>query len=241
MKICLLTRSHLAEDPRLHAKLARSLSKAGHKVHIICRLESATDRIDEVIDGINYIGIPFTKLRKLDLQGTIKIAFTAVKLRADVYVGFEIRTLGIGLILKILRKIKLVYDCHEYWPEKIAEKLTPKHPALIDFLTSKLENWIARKSDIIWTVNRHLADRFRPFSKNVVVLPNYPTKELFGQNQQPDLDLAERFKNKQVLIYIGGMSEERGISVCLHVTKALKNIFLIFRCCFWDQSAPTIL
>jgi glycosyltransferase involved in cell wall biosynthesis len=127
-----------------------------------------------------------------------------------------------GWLLKVFQNSKLVYDCHEYWPEKIANLAPAIFQVTIKRIFRSIERFFSGRADIVWAVNEHLAQRFSGLSKPVIVLPNYPTMELFGRKHDPPTRLREQFKNKKVLIYIGGLTEVRGISACLQVTALLK-------------------
>jgi len=87
-----------------------------------------------------------------------------------------------------------------------------------------LERLSVRLVDCVVTVNEHLGARFRPDCDHVVVLPNYPSLEMFEDIESPPAELRARYAGKKVLMYVGGMGEARGVTACLHVMAHLHTL-----------------
>ncbi len=82
---------------------------------------------------------------------------------------------------------------------------------------------MAQRADVVWAVNEHLAARFRPHCEPVIVLPNYPLLETFEEIKSPPEELQARYAGKKVLLYVGGISQARGVTACLRVMAHLRH------------------
>lgn len=222
MKICLLTRSHQLKDSRIHGRIGFSLIGSGIKVIIICRVPMNSPRIFTKIDNIQYSAIPRSKLPKRDFIPTIQIFCEAWKANADVYVCFELRTLIMGLILKIFRGVKIVYDCHEYRPEKYSEIFIKSMREHMIYFLRTIERFLSKFCDSIWCVNEHLSQRFKYKDQLPVILPNYPNKNLFIDTPPLPGKVSSKYVKRKVICYVGGITEKRGITACLYTMFFLK-------------------
>ena len=121
MKICLLTRSHQPRDPRIHSRIARSLVKAKHDVSVVCRVPYDKHLLRQTIECVKYIGIPRPRTPRRDLLGILQIFREGWHVKAKIYICFELRTLLMGLTLKLFTGVGVIYDCHEYRPESYSD------------------------------------------------------------------------------------------------------------------------
>ena len=150
MKICLLTRSHQRQDSRIHGRIGLSLICSGIKVIIVCRGPKNCKQFYKKIGKIKYVAVPRSRLPQRDFLATIHIFMEALKAKADVYVCFELRTLIMGLILKIFKRVKVIYDCHEYRPETYGELFPrPMQKNMITFFCT-IERFLAKFCDYEW-------------------------------------------------------------------------------------------
>jgi glycosyltransferase involved in cell wall biosynthesis len=142
-----------------------------------------------------------------------------VKYRPDVIHCHEPDSLLIALLLKMtLKGVKVVYDCHEFHPEGFAEKLPGGARIMLQWLIKRIENFMASKVDAVITVNERLVERFKRHNNTVVLLPNYPPLSIFDSG----IRRTELFSSAEVrLIYIGGLTADRGI---FKMVEFLKNL-----------------
>ena len=223
MKICLLTRSHQALGPRLHHRLAHSLVSAGHQITIVCRVPRDASRLTEELDGVRYVGVPRPGTPRRDLKGTFQLFCQAWRVKAEAYICFEMRTLVMGLVFKLFNGAKVLYDCHEYRPEMYNRIFPAPLRDLAKRAIRNLERLMAQRADVVWAVNEHLAARFRPHCEPVIVLPNYPLLETFEEIKSPPEELQARYAGKKVLLYVGGISQARGVTASLRVMAHLRH------------------
>jgi glycosyltransferase involved in cell wall biosynthesis len=134
---------------------------------------------------------------------------------ADIYQFHHPDLIPAGLLLKLSGK-KVIYDTREFYPDKILSmrwiptKLRPTIStafALYERITSAV--W-----DHVIVADRYSARAFtgRPIS----VVPNYPLLTSVER-------VANKQHNKRKLIYVGGLSEERGLGVMLTVAELLRD------------------
>ena len=76
---------------------------------------------------------------------------------------------------------------------------------------------MASKCDCIITVNDILVNKFKNYNKNTVELPNYPRIR--------DENNCSADKNARGMVYIGGISEERGCSKIIKVLSSYNSKF----------------
>ena len=224
IQICLLTRSHYPSDPRIHSRFALSLARAGYEVVVICRIPNNQPRSVRIINNVKYVCVPRPSYAKLDFIKTLKLFNEAWRVKANIFICFEIRTLLMGLILKAAKRVKVIYDCHEYKAESYSGLLPIPLRETTTLLIYQAEKMLSKLCDCIWCVNSHISLRLRNRGKKPIVLPNYPSKELFANIQELPENISSKYKNRKVLIYAGGITEARGITACLYVLSRLKKM-----------------
>ena len=88
----------------------------------------------------------------------------------------------------------------------------------------KVERFLAKKADLIWCVNEHLAARLRFTGNRVIVLPNYPDIEMFRCVKKLPKELRDKYAKRKVLIYTGGITEKRGVTASIHMMAHLRQL-----------------
>jgi glycosyltransferase involved in cell wall biosynthesis len=196
------------------------------------------NRLFNTIEKVYYVGVPRSRYPKHDFIQTIKLFFEAWRVRTNIVICFELRTLIMGLILKFFKRVKLIYDCHEYRPERYST-FFPRFLSniAINFLM-KFEKLLANNSDFLWCVNMHLSDRLRPGRNHVIVLPNYPKNDFISNSEKLPVKILQRFNKKKIIIYAGGISESRGITACLFMISYLRHSIPNVYCIFLGTVSP---
>ena len=142
----------------------------------------------------------------------------------DVYHVHELDSLLVALILARLRDARVVYDCHEYHAEAVTENRIRARwlRTLVARLIGMAELAMAKASSLVIVVNDHLSLGFRGAGCRTITLPNYP---LLSQipSTKPSRDLASRYGGNTVLLYIGKLSPQRGITTALEVIAKLSE------------------
>ena len=211
MNICMLTSAHIPFDTRIFHKEAKSLSKFGHNVTIIApRVESRVEQAD----GIKIITIPRYKTKLLRRGITFfHLFFKGFKIKADVYHCHELDALLSGLLLKLFRGKKVIYDAHEPNSEWICSNLRHRSVVIATMLFPMLlvlEIILSRLSDVIITVTEPMRRKYLKIGGHpVVVVGNYPEVPFFSDLKPIKVDGI----NQQdiVIARIGGMHINTGI------------------------------
>jgi len=215
-KICILTSVHQAFDGRIFHKEAKSLAKAGYDVTLIAQHSK-----DEVVNGVKIVAVPepynrFYRVLKTD----IRILILAFKQKADIYHFHDPELMPIGLILKVFGK-KVIYDVHEDVPEQILSKYYIPHwqRKSLAILVRFIEQLVSKAFNYVITANDSTREKINRL-KNIITVKNFPI--LDGNANFHKRDVLKRV-NSPVLIYAGGLSEERGITQVVNALGCLNS------------------
>jgi glycosyltransferase involved in cell wall biosynthesis len=200
-KVCILTSVHSPFDTRIFHKQAKTLAKAGYEVALIAQHDK-----DEIVDGIKIVALPRPRNRFWRMLGTWRVFRLALKQKADIYHFHDPELLPTGLLLKLITQSRVIYDVHEDYPEAILTKhwlpSLARKPVACFF--NFLEKWAASQLDYTIAATDDIAGKFESKGK-VTTIKNYPILERFDSAFRRDIE-------RPTLIYVGGLSQTRGIS-----------------------------
>jgi glycosyltransferase involved in cell wall biosynthesis len=203
-KICILTSAHQPFDVRIFHKEAKSLVKAGYCVVLI-----AQHNKEEIVDGVRIVPLPKPRNRFERMTKVVwKLFRLALKERAAVYHFHDPELMPVGVGLKLFGK-KVIYDVHEDYQQKILSKewIGAKFRRVISFLMGFIEKMCSIPFDYIITADSHTKTKFK--KNKVDVMANFPPLA-FANGVEAD-EKEGPFK----VIYVGGISEDRGaIKIC---------------------------
>jgi glycosyltransferase involved in cell wall biosynthesis len=117
-------------DPRV-LREAKILTKMGFYVNIL-----AWDRECKWPKKEKYEKITIERIRLLSPYDKVIVAFLLpifwfysilklMKKKIDIIHCHDYDTMPIGLIIKYVKRVPLIYDSHEFYPGMVKEKLTP--------------------------------------------------------------------------------------------------------------------
>ncbi len=211
-KVCIVTSVHPALDTRIFHKQAHSLARAGYDVVLIAPGDG-----DKQVGGIDikYLKKPGSRLlRWFGFWRPLKLA---LKQRADIYHIHDPELLLMIPFLKALTGSKIIFDIHENVKHQIRNK--EWIPKRIRLIVAKLygfaERVFLRFCDTLVIAEDSYAQNYEAYS-DVICIHNYPII-----TSQPD-ELQER-RSYRRLIYVGGLSEARGILSILEAAKLVKR------------------
>jgi len=199
-----------ADDPRLFQKACRAEIASGYQVtQIVCH-----DR-DEIVDGVEIIAVPKPKGRFSSMAALPwKMFRKAIGRRGDIYIIQHPDLIPTGILLKLFCK-KVIYEPRERFPDKIPTmrwipaKMRPLARAAFagfEQMTSALWNHII-------VTDRYTAQAFS--GRPVSIVPNFPLLN--------PVERIEKRVGKRVLLYVGGITDERGLAVMLKIAELLEG------------------
>ncbi len=214
MKICHITSVHKRYDVRIFNKMCRSLANAGYDVTLLV----ADQLPDEVKDNVKIVSTGFKPKNRFDrfLNSGRNIICKAKELDCEIYHLHDPELLPVGLKLKKLGK-KVIFDSHEIYGKQIREKHYLgifRKPAA--WFYEKYEAYALRRLDAVIGVTPQMEENFSKFQKNIVLIANYPVLKDFSAL---DMTKTDTNKNAGAVIYAGGLTENRGITVLAEAIK----------------------
>lgn len=218
MTICIISNSHPTNDVRLYYKLARSLAKIAD-VHLICCSgvsNSGDNPYQETVNSESPLG------KLMDLY------HAAARHKPDIVLCVEPWTMWVGILLKRRFKCKLIFDVHEFYADAFAERFPYLLRPFARFFYLWAWRWLELRSDLTFAVNQELLRQVVPdahLPHKGLYLPNYPVKHVWDYNCDVPAGLLDLCSMSFDLIYIGGLTYDRGILKLLKVISRLKPDF----------------
>jgi glycosyltransferase involved in cell wall biosynthesis len=211
MRVCIITSVHPLYDTRIFYKQANSLVHNGYNVTIIAQHD-----ITENIDGIEVVPIPITRSRLLRPCNIFRVLILALKQRAGIYHFHDPELLLVIPFIKIFTRGKIIYDVHENvryailsknWIPRVLRKPASICYRLIEFLTFP---FIDR---VILAEDSYL--KSYGSGSRIAVIRNYQIL--------PFISSPREYISQPDIIYVGGITEGRGILEILESIKLLKD------------------
>lgn len=206
-KVCMITTDHSPFDDRIFYKEALSLKNAGYEVSVIGRTSS---NLHKSVHGIEVIGLKKGKGIKSNPIHWRVLAKESSRVDASVYHCHEPESFLVALYLRLFKGKKIVYDVHEYY-EDVVELVGLPLKTFLVFMLYVVEPLFCRYTSAIITADEGIAQRYRKYSDNVAPIFNFPTTEIFNHSDDDYEGIKEKYANNFLVIYVGGLSEERGI------------------------------
>lgn len=225
-KVAVLVFNNFTNDSRV-LKEAISLSKSNYVVEIIAHNDINLKKV-EYINEIKINRVSYLNRKKASAFNKIYAYFIyiwqAIKLakKADIIHCNDLNTLPISFLIKNLinRRIKVIYDAHEYETE--VNHLSKQSKKLMSFL----EKTLIKHVDQTITVSQSIAleyKRLYPFIETPKVVLNCPsqvdldkTKNLF----RPKFNISDE---QVIFLYQGSLSTGRGLETIIEAFKQTKN------------------
>ncbi len=232
MQIANLVFNDFTHDTRV-LKTAKTLANADYNVEVIAHGNKALSKEEQKenfkIRRFSYLDRKITSSILGKLKAYIKYAKQSIKhcKEFDVLHCNDLNTLPIATIIKLLhnKKLKIIYDAHEYETETIG--LSGIKKKIIYLVEKKLIKY----ADEVITVSNSIANEYSKLyniQKPKIVLNAPPYKQI----NKHDL-FREQFnidKNKNIFLYQGGLTKGRGIEILLEAFSQIqdKNNVIVF-------------
>lgn len=197
-RLLVVTSVHPSDDPRIREKHIRTLAEA-FDVTYATKPPAPSD-----LTGLRWRGLAGGRLRRW--LAALRIMLTA---RVDVIVFHDPELIPAGILVRLVRRIPVVFDLHENVP---AQMLTKESlPSMLRFpLAVAARFWIAwvdRTLEVTLAEDGYGA----LFRSERPVFPNYPDTAHF-----PTPDVGPR----SGVVYVGDVTEQRGALTLLEAVAA---------------------
>lgn len=217
MKICIVSNAHHTTDVRLYYKMALSLKKVG-EVYLICSSGVRNPHVNPrqiVVDT------------ESDWYALFLLYQQARKIKPDIVICVEPLTVFVGMALRRKLGCKVIFDVHEFYPDAFGEKFHAPFSWLAKLLYLGCERWLQQRADATTAVSDEILDQLIPRRQRdkAVTLPNYPVKNVWDYNCETPPEISTICEMNFDLIYIGGLTEDRGVFKILKSVSLLKQEF----------------
>jgi glycosyltransferase involved in cell wall biosynthesis len=150
--------------------------------------------------------------------------------RFDVYHAHDLNTLPAAWLCARRDHAKLVYDSHELYVERNRKE---KAHWLWKFYLRKLEGFLVRRCDAVYTVNQSLAAemarRYRISEPGVIM--NAPACFSKFEHAENNMQLREALSiapDYKILLYVGSITFNRGLEALIKSLVHLPDCYLVF-------------
>lgn len=219
--VCIVTSAHPSTDPRIFLKQAQSLVRAGYVVRLVAQ-HSRDEMVGDV--GVRALHRPRSRLTRV-LNLNWRAFRSALRERADVYHFHDPELIPWMLLLRLLRRVPIVYDVHEDYVTSVMQKGYLPKPARrpLAWVVRVLERVASRSFGVV-LAERYYAERF---PMGVTVL-NYPLVPESPSQKATGLACI----GTQRVLYTGNITEDRGALVhagLVHLFPDM-HVYLVGRC-----------
>ena len=224
-KICHCSILHKLDDSRIFYKECISLAKAGYNVTFI-----ANATVKKKFDELTYQGVNLQKLKYNNRVCNNLFLFVSIlKQRFKVVHFHDPELIVMGLILKLLGK-KVIYDVHENVRQDILYKiwLRPSLRVLLSKAVVFFELMANVFFNAIVSATPTIAQNFT--NKNTYVIRNLPPLKKRET-------VSEIKRDKNIIIYIGTLSEARGIKELIAAAGHLTGVAELRLLGGWNDEA----
>jgi len=209
MCVCFLSAKHPPLDKRVNDKEATSLAQHGFEVVHLAPHTGAAEWVQRHVRLITYAPPRSTFDRLLQLPRLYRLA---ASVDAACYHCNEVDSWLVGVLLKLMRGKKVVFDVHEHYPSMFAERLSPAWlqpcAAWIMRLGFRL---LALFTDRLVFAKKFISEDFTGFESKHVLVENFvPLAYKDVQHQEGGNRQKDDAKGGVRAIYLGSMERQRG-------------------------------
>jgi glycosyltransferase involved in cell wall biosynthesis len=208
--------SDLVTDQRVQ-KECNTFLKLGYEILLIGRKSKNDFGLNELPYKVVRLKNFFKGGPQMYLMFNTQLLFYLLFKRADILWANDLDTLLPNFLIARLKKIKLVYDSHEYFTMSVYKRTSRK-------IWQRLENFLFPKLKNVITVNDSIKKMYEEkYKVPITVIRNVPYKN--DLKSLGKIDIAEE---KKILIIQGaGINENRGAEEAVEMMQFLPDEFLL--------------
>jgi glycosyltransferase involved in cell wall biosynthesis len=220
VRICVLTSVHQPFDGRIFYRECTALAQAGYDVTLVAPAEFG----EEQREGITVLGVPRPARRWQRPLTWWRVYRRVRRLTPDVihFHDPELLLLVPLLRLRFGRRVKVVYDVHEYFVDSLASKhwIPVRLRPAVAGVARRMERRLVRDVDGLVLAVEGQRDLYPQARGPVAVVRNLPLARLFEEAvPSPALDMPGL-----KLVYAGLILPQRGIDTLLEALHRLRQV-----------------
>ena len=225
-------------------EFARNLVKRGHKVTILTgsklndSLTNGKKKTDEYIKGVHVIYLktpystymPFKKRLYSFMDFSIRAILAGIRIkRYDlIFATSTPLTVAIpGIILSFLRRVPMVFEVRDLWPEVPIQMGVIKNSLLIKLLRW-FEAFTYRHSNHIIALSPGMAKGILATGvaiNKVTMIPNFCNLDFFKPEKSNINNLGKlEYNNNPIIAYCGAISYANNLELIIHAAEKLQKM-----------------
>lgn len=211
----------LVTDQRVN-KSCLTLQKLGCDVTLVGRRQRKSPPMDERPYKVHRMKLLFEKGPLFYAEYNIRLFFFLLFHKSDILFSNDLDTLLANYFVSRLKRVKMVYDSHEYFTETPELVTRPK----VQRVWKRIEEFVVPKLDGMITVNESIAGLFREkYGVRVGVVRNIPRIVEISHSDRSQLGLP---LDKHLLILQGsGINVQRGAEELVEAMRLLDDCYLV--------------
>lgn len=215
--ICTVT-NDLIYDQRMQ-RICTSLQKNNFEVELVGRILPDSKEIIQQTFQQKRLKCFFNKGFLFYAEFNIRLLFFLLFTKFDIVCGCDLDTLPAALLAAKIKRKKVVYDAHEYFPESPELIGKPFKQSVWKFL----EKMFVSKTDAIYTVTDSIARIFnKKYKVHCKLIRNVPLRN----NSTSDMlqPVPNPIQDSTFLLYQGAVNLGRGLNEMLLAMLKIENI-----------------
>jgi len=232
LRVCMLVRNDLVHDPRV-TRHAETLGAHGYDVTVVCTASQRTPQLERrarytivraghgipvALENLAQRSRPRSVFRLLVRLVQVLILQLALlraarRTAAHVYCSNDLDTLLIGVLAR-RRDRRLIYDCHELWPDMLATV-----PEFVRRALRSYEGVLIERADIVTTVNELIAGVISTRYSLAVPIHTIYNCPLLGRRRKGKT--KPRGTRRRIALYQGRFVPQRGLENLVRAAKYL--------------------
>ena len=227
-KVIVTVSNDIVTDQRM-ARICNTLVQNGYQLEIIGRVLKTSPNLTPKTYKQTRLKLWFNKGIAFYVELNLRLFLKLLFQKADLIYTVDADTLVAGSLIKIFKKVKLVFDAHELFsevPELEGRTFKKKLWQIVE------KNGIQRFADLRITVSESVALHYKTlYSKSFIVVKNCPLK----------LTYQPKETREPYILYQGALNEGRGLEALIMASKHIDMSVLIAGSGDLDEKLKTIV